>query len=302
MDSLVEENETRYLEALPAGFGDILGSNGVEPKEAWSGHEYTLNGKTTLVQMVTFDCTCSALGASEITEAHRRWTTRLAVVRCALMETELPESSLLLMDPRRRLLGGKAGRRIQRCRNPRAVETGEYSDPRATEWITECLIKRRDKIAEAWFSKVLPLDQFRISTAARVRRSGCGARDRQNARIHSALGELGPNGHATALPDVGTGSPSRRHKKYSGGNIGCAGPMLACGNPANRVRPAVRKEAGGGRHRPLISHADLAPTRLCGDRIVGGFVQPAAPSLRRDGGRSWIVVANAGADRGRDRR
>jgi hypothetical protein len=42
------------------------------------------------------------------------------------------------------------------------VETGKLSDPRATDWITDCLIKRRDKIAHAWFKQVLALDRFRI--------------------------------------------------------------------------------------------------------------------------------------------
>ena len=43
------------------------------------------------------------------------------------------------------------------------VETGQLNDQRAADWIADCLIKRRDKIAQAWFSKVLPLDRFRIA-------------------------------------------------------------------------------------------------------------------------------------------
>ena len=54
MDSLVDEDGVRYLKHYLLDFGDILGSDGVEPKEAWSGHEYTIEGKAALVQMVTF--------------------------------------------------------------------------------------------------------------------------------------------------------------------------------------------------------------------------------------------------------
>jgi hypothetical protein len=43
------------------------------------------------------------------------------------------------------------------------VETGKLSDQRAADWITDCLIKRRDKIAQAWFTKVLALDRFRVA-------------------------------------------------------------------------------------------------------------------------------------------
>ena len=43
------------------------------------------------------------------------------------------------------------------------VETGELSDPRAADWLTKCLIQRRDRIVAAWFAQVLPLDHFRIT-------------------------------------------------------------------------------------------------------------------------------------------
>jgi hypothetical protein len=46
------------------------------------------------------------------------------------------------------------------------VETGEYTDKRATDWVTKCLIERRDKIGKAFFAKVLPLDRFRIADGA----------------------------------------------------------------------------------------------------------------------------------------
>jgi len=42
------------------------------------------------------------------------------------------------------------------------VNTGGYSDPRTTLLISEALIKRRDKIGRAFFSHVLPLDNFRV--------------------------------------------------------------------------------------------------------------------------------------------
>jgi hypothetical protein len=42
------------------------------------------------------------------------------------------------------------------------VETGQYSDPRAVDYITSVLIERRNRIGRTWFAKVLPLDQFRF--------------------------------------------------------------------------------------------------------------------------------------------
>jgi hypothetical protein len=42
------------------------------------------------------------------------------------------------------------------------VKTGQYSDPEAVEWLTRCLIERRDKIGRTYFPRVLPLDQFAV--------------------------------------------------------------------------------------------------------------------------------------------
>jgi hypothetical protein len=42
------------------------------------------------------------------------------------------------------------------------VKTGELSDTRAAEWVTKCLIERRNKIGRVFLSKVLPLDRFAV--------------------------------------------------------------------------------------------------------------------------------------------
>lgn len=42
------------------------------------------------------------------------------------------------------------------------VGTGQYADPRAAAWVTECLIKRRDRVGKAFINKVLPLGFFEI--------------------------------------------------------------------------------------------------------------------------------------------
>jgi hypothetical protein len=42
------------------------------------------------------------------------------------------------------------------------VETGEYSDPTSEEFLSTTLIERRDKIIDAYFRQVNPLDGFRV--------------------------------------------------------------------------------------------------------------------------------------------
>jgi hypothetical protein len=42
------------------------------------------------------------------------------------------------------------------------IETGEYSDSRVVDYLASTLAQRRDKIAKAYYSKVLPLEKFRV--------------------------------------------------------------------------------------------------------------------------------------------
>ncbi len=42
------------------------------------------------------------------------------------------------------------------------VETGQYSDPAAVDYLTKVLAERREKIGRTCFSKVLPLDNFEV--------------------------------------------------------------------------------------------------------------------------------------------
>jgi hypothetical protein len=46
-----------------------------------------------------------------------------------------------------------------------AVETAEYSDPAATDYMVRTLAERRDRIGRYWFARVNPLDEFEIGRA-----------------------------------------------------------------------------------------------------------------------------------------
>ena len=42
------------------------------------------------------------------------------------------------------------------------VKEAKYSDPKAEEYMTQTLIKRRDKTGRYWYNKVNPLDKFKV--------------------------------------------------------------------------------------------------------------------------------------------
>jgi hypothetical protein len=130
------------------------------------------------------------------------------------------------------------------------VKTGEYTDPRAADWITECLIKRRDRIAETWFATALPLDKFRV-TDGELGFDDLGAsRPGGTARLFRVQwAKYDQQGHFGALSNAGGRQiPAFSDTEYLAATISCgAGSGEACPGPVTVYlrRAASRVEVVG---------------------------------------------------------
>ena len=203
MDALIEENGTRYLRHYLMDFGSILGSAGGVPNPAWFGNEYALEYKSGVAQMVTL-----GLFVPRWARADHPKLTGVGLFDSESFDPDAwkpnyPNPAFLLMDREDAFWAAKQVAAFTDEEIRALVETGEYSDSRATQWITESLIKRRDKIAETWFSGVLPLDNIRVlggqlTFADLGARRDIGNRSEYSVRWASCDG----SGHATPLLDA----------------------------------------------------------------------------------------------------
>ena len=162
MDALTEENGVRYLKHYLLDFGDILGSDGIQPKYAWSGHEYTIDGKAALIQMVTFGFDMPRWARADYPDYKGVGRFDSRSFDPMTWKPNYPNPAFWLMDREDAFWAAKQVAAFTDAEIRALVETGEYSDPRAAQWVAESLIRRRDRIAAAWFSRVLPLDKFAI--------------------------------------------------------------------------------------------------------------------------------------------
>ncbi len=233
MDSLVEENGSRYLKHYLLDFGDILGSNGIEPKEAWSGHEYTIETKATFIQMATFGLYVPRWARADYPKLTGVGRIDYWSFDPLSWKPNYPNPAFLRMDREDAFWAAKQVAAFSDAEIRALVETGEYSDPRAANWITECLIKRRDKIAEAWFSRVLPLDHFRIADGKLAFDDLGTARGIGKNREYTVRwASWDKNGGTTTLPNTGLQVPAFGGEvKYLAAAIGCGGADTACRNP-----------------------------------------------------------------------
>ena len=163
MDTLVVEDGRKYLKHYLIDFGSILGSAGYGPKQAWIGHQHYIARKDALVQAVTL-----GFYAPRWVRADSPDLTGVGLFDASTFEPEkwmsnYPNPAFLMMDTNDAFWASKKVAAFTDDEIRAIVATGEFSDPKAADWIAESLIQRRDKIAATWFSKVLPLDKFRVT-------------------------------------------------------------------------------------------------------------------------------------------
>ncbi len=161
-DTLIEEGGLRYIRHYLMDFGSILGSASIKPNSARSGHERLFAWRPAAVQLLT-------LGLWIPRWARAHFPDIPAVGR---FEYEIFDPEHYKTDYRNPAFENRlpddtfwAARQVMRFTDEEIralVRKGQYTDPRAEDWIVTCLIRRRDKIGRTYFARVLPLDNIRI--------------------------------------------------------------------------------------------------------------------------------------------
>jgi hypothetical protein len=163
MDTLVTEDGRQYIKHHLIDFGSILGSRGDRQKEPWIGHQYSIMLKETATRAMSLGLYVSRWERSNYPSLRGVGVFDAWSFDPLKWKPEVPNPAFLMMD---RADAFWAARQVSAFKDDEIramVQTGKLSDQRAADWIADCLIKRRDKIAQAWFAQVLALDRFRIA-------------------------------------------------------------------------------------------------------------------------------------------
>lgn len=163
LDMLVQEGGRRFLRHHLVDFGSILGSDNVAPKTPRSGFENLVERRPTLIQIFS-------LGAVIPDWARARYPDLPSVGR---FEADFFEPER--WSPRYPVPAFAAGRAddwywglklvlaFTEDDIREVVRRAEYTNPAATEWVVQTLVKRREKLARHYLGQVLSLDEFAIS-------------------------------------------------------------------------------------------------------------------------------------------
>ena len=163
LDTVVEQNGIRFIRHYLIDFGSSLGSSGDRPKDATYGHEFVLPTPTQTLKRVF------TLGMGSAPWERRSYPDVPGVGRfeSKLFDPDswkplIPNPAFLSRLPDDDFWAAKQVIAFTDDDIRAIVETGEYSNARSAEYVIATLAKRRDKIGRTFFSKVLPVDHFRV--------------------------------------------------------------------------------------------------------------------------------------------
>jgi hypothetical protein len=170
LDTLVDVGSKKVVHHYLLDFGSTLGSAAVTVKSRRSGYAYLWDVADSVKTMATFGLfvprwafvaypmQLPAVGRFE--GDHFEPETWVPHYPNPAFENARPDDTFW------------AARRVMAFSDEaiRAiVETGRYTDPRATEYLTHALIARRDKIGRAWPTNVNPLVDFVLDETGTMR-------------------------------------------------------------------------------------------------------------------------------------
>ncbi|MBY0504493.1 MAG: hypothetical protein K2X03_11315 [Bryobacteraceae bacterium] len=161
-DALVEENAVKFIRHYVLDLGSTLGSGTQKANSPRSGGEYLFDWKTPALQLLTLGALVPRWGRADFSDLPAVGRFESKRFDANNWVPEYPNPAFLNRLPDDEFWAAKQIMAIRDEEIRAIVESAHYSDPRATDWISQVLIERRDKIGRAVFAKLLPLDRFRI--------------------------------------------------------------------------------------------------------------------------------------------
>ena len=164
LDMLVQRQDRRYVKHYMFDFGSILGSGTVYEQRHRPGNEYILEWKPgwlTLATLGLYTRPWMHIPYPDVPPAVGRFESD--AFQPELWKPEYPNPAFDNMRPDDAFWAARIAARFSDEAIRAVVEKARYSDPRATDYMTATLIKRRNKVIGRWLTEVNPLVDFALS-------------------------------------------------------------------------------------------------------------------------------------------
>jgi hypothetical protein len=164
LDMLEKSNGTAWVKHYMFDFGSIMGSGTGFSQTRRGGHEYIFEGPPGWLTLATFGLYTRPwmrIPYPPVPASVGRFEA--AAFDPLRWKPEYPNTAFDNMRPDDAFWAARIVSRFSNDAIRAVVEKARYSDPRATEYLTETLITRRDKVVRAWLTGVNPLVDFAVT-------------------------------------------------------------------------------------------------------------------------------------------
>ena len=162
IDTYVEENGRRYIRHYLQDFGSNLGSGSTSAQQPRGGYEYLIDGGSLAKGLFSF-----GLWTRDWTKARYPTDPRLGNIEADFFQpwkwkTEYPQPAFDQMDAADAFWAASIASRFSDEMIRAIVGTGELSDAEAAKYLSDVIIRRRNKVVAYWLTQTNPLDRFAI--------------------------------------------------------------------------------------------------------------------------------------------
>ncbi|MBL8173572.1 MAG: hypothetical protein JNK48_02825 [Bryobacterales bacterium] len=161
IDILVKEGGAQYIRHYQLDFGSTLGSATAKANSARSG-TYFFSWKESAAQLFTLGLYVPYWAKADYPKFESIGKFEYKVFDPERWVPEYPNVAFLNRLPDDEFWAAKQVTAFTDEELKAIVAKGELSDAKAAEWLWRCLVERRNKIGRAYFTKVLPFDEFRV--------------------------------------------------------------------------------------------------------------------------------------------
>ena len=158
-----------YIKHYMFDFGSILGSGTVYAQRQRAGNEYIFEqapGWRTLATLGLYVRPWMLFDYPDVPRSIGRFEGDAFVP--AAWKPEYPNPAFDNMRPDDAFWAARIVSRFSDAAIRAIVEKAQYSDPRATEYMTETLIKRRDKVLNTWLNGVNPVVDLSLASSGQL--------------------------------------------------------------------------------------------------------------------------------------
>ncbi len=163
MDVYVSEDGRNFVKHYLIDFGSALGSDAVAPQSRHKGHEFDVDTKSLIGNMLSFGLyvkTWEKLGDVKYPSVGRFNADDFDP---GDSRPNYPNPAFENCTNLDGYWGAKLVMSFTDAQLEAIVRQGQYSNPEAEAYLLRTLKERRDKTGRYWFSRVNPLDKFRIT-------------------------------------------------------------------------------------------------------------------------------------------